>query len=98
VHLIKMPVSLRKDMQGTADETERPRSLAGCHRRRRKSEKESLISRGIGAQREVWFGSWAGQSRIVRAGREKLNCAARRKVARLCSRCKERQECLRLTS
>ena len=28
---------LRKDMQGKADETECPRSLAGRHRRRRKS-------------------------------------------------------------
>lgn len=27
MHLIKMPSSLRKDMQGTADETERPRSF-----------------------------------------------------------------------
>src|SRR3984957_19320506 len=35
---------LRKDMQDRAGETERPRSLAGRHRRQRKSEWESRIS------------------------------------------------------
>jgi len=35
---------MRKDMQDKADETERPRGSAGCHRRQRKSEWESRIS------------------------------------------------------
>jgi len=35
---------LWKDMQDKADETECPRSLAGRHRRQRKSEQESRIS------------------------------------------------------
>lgn len=40
-------------MQGKADETERPRNWAGCHRRQRKSEWESRISPALACTNEV---------------------------------------------
>ena len=48
-------------MQGKADETECPRSLAGRHRRQRKSDQESRISLALAciyeaARREVMVG------------------------------------------
>ena len=46
---------LRKDMQGKADETERPRDLAGRHRRQRKSKQEPRISPAFVRGEKEWL-------------------------------------------
>jgi len=45
------------DMQGKADETERPPSLAGRHRRKRKSEQDSRISPAFVRGEKEWLTS-----------------------------------------
>ena len=79
---------MRKDMQDKADETERPRSLAGCHRRQRKSEWESRISlaradANSAARREVMVGFRACHAHGCASSKRRLSkplvlrCAAK---------------------
>ncbi len=55
MHRIRCRVVCGRICRARLTKRSAPAVLAGCHRRRRKSEKESRISRGIRAQREVWL-------------------------------------------